>query len=281
MKALALLIVPTVWLAVAADPPPPPPPPAKEPKAASAPLREQYLLAAKKYEFFLDKDKKVPLAFEPNPVFSWSNDDDWSGDVFVWAAGGRPRVIGCVLSGPGKPGRLAFHEFHALSPDPLGPAAMTAGYTWAPAGVEFRKLAGAPAATAAARLPQMRAAARDLAAWMEADGKWELRLLPRPLMRYQPADGDVIDGALFCWVWTKGTDPEVVVAVECHRTAAGPLEWRFAPIRFSNRELWLKSGDREVWRVPPHREEGGDPWTEAYTTRYAGRIALPPPKKDE
>ena len=70
---------------------------------AASPLREQYQLAAKKYEFFLDADRKVPLAIESKPVFSWSSDNDWSGDVFVWTARGRPQVIGCVLSAPGKP----------------------------------------------------------------------------------------------------------------------------------------------------------------------------------
>lgn len=276
MKPLALLIAPLVCLAARADDPPP------DREKPLGPLREQYQLAAKKYEFFLDKDKKKPLTLEPKPVFSWSNDDDWSGDVFAWTAGGRPRVLGCILSGPGKDSRPAFHEFAALSSDPLGPAQMTAKYEWTPAAVEFRKIDGAPAATPAGRLTQMRAAARDLSAWMEADGKWELRLLPQPLMRYQPADGDVIDGALFCWVWTKGTDPEVIVAVECHRTADKALEWRLAPVRFSNRELWLKSGDRELWRVGAHRDERGDTWTDAYTTRYAGRITLPKvePKKD-
>lgn len=275
MKTLALLILPIVWLAARAAEPPAAPDKEKEPLS---PLREQYQLAAKKYEFFLDKDKKVPLALEPKPVFSWANDDDWSGDVFVWTAGGKPRVIGCILSGPGKEDRPAFHEFHTLSPDPLGPAAMAAKFTWTPAGVEFRKQDGAPAATPAGRLPQMRNIARDLSAWMEADGKWELRLLPQPLMRYQPAEGDVIDGALFCWVWTKGTDPEVIVAVECRRTADKKLEWWIAPVRYSNRELWLKSGDRELWRVPVHRDERGDTWSNPYTTRYAGRITLPPKK---
>ena len=279
MKPLATLLAPLVCLAALADDPPP----GKGPKAASGPLREQYKLAAEKYAFFLDKDKKTPLTFEPTPVFSWANDDDWSGDVFMWTAGGRPRVLGCILSGPGKATRPSFHEFHALAPEPLGPAAMTAKFEWAPAAVEFRKVDGAPAATPAGRLAQMRGIARDLSAWMEVDKReWELRLLPQPMTRYQPAEGEVIDGALFCWVWTKGTDPEVVVAVECHRTAAKALEWRVAPVRFSNRELWLKQGDRELWRVPPHRHERGPTWGEAYTTRYAGEIALPKvePKKD-
>jgi hypothetical protein len=269
MRTVAFLLVPLACFVARGDDAP-------REKDKPSPLREQYQLAAKKYEFFLDKDQKVPLTFEPEPVFSWAQDDDWSGDVFVWTAKGRPQVIGCALSGPGKPDRPSYHEFHTLSPDPLGPAEMTAKYKWAPkAGVEFKKLEGAPAATAAGRLPQMRALSRELHAFMEADGKWELRLLPQPLLRYQPTEGDVIDGALFSWVWTKGTDPELIVAVECHRTDKG-LEWRYAPVRFTNREVWLTHDDKEVWRVPFHREEGTDPCTGIYTTRHAGKITLPP-----
>lgn len=276
MKVWALVLVLFCGIALRAEDPDPR---EKEaPKGAASALREQYQLAAKKYEFFLDADKKVPLALEPKPVFSWANDDDWSGDVFVWTAKGRPWVIGCMLSGPGKTERPSYHEFHSLAPDPFAPAEMTAKYKWAPkVGVEFQKLDGAPAATAAARLPQMRAISRDLHAFMEASGKWELRLLPQPLLRYQPTEGPVIDGALFTWVWTKGTDPELIVAVECHKTDKG-LEWRFAPLRFSNRELWLTRADKEIWRVPVHREAGTDTWTDLYTTRYAGKITLPPPK---
>ncbi len=271
MKVSALLFVLGSGIVLLADEPP-----ARD-KEAPNPLREQYQLAAKKYEFFLDKDQKVPLTFEPKPVFSWSQDNDWSGDVFVWTAKGRPHVIGCVLSGPGTPTRSSYHEFHSLSPDPLGPARMTAKYTWAPEkGIEFKKLDGAPAATAADRLPQMRAIGREFKVHMKADGEWELRLLPQPIYRYQPTEGPVIDGALFAWVWTKGTDPELIVAVECHRTDKG-REWRFAPVQFTNREIGLKHGDKEIWRVPAYNEGRDDPHTRAYTTRYAGEIT-PPPK---
>jgi hypothetical protein len=273
MRISALLMGPIVCLAVRADDAP-------REKEGANPLREQYRLAAKKYEFFLDKDRKVPLTLEPKPVFSWSQDDDWSGDVFVWTAKGRPQVIGCILSGPGKPDRPAYHEFHTLAVDPIAPAEMTGKYRWAPeTGVEFLKLAGAPAATPAARLTQMRAIARNFKAFMEANGKWELRLIPQPLYRYQPTEGPVVDGALFTWVWTKGTDPEVIIAVECHRTKTG-LEWRYALLRFSNRELWLKHGDKEVWRVPSHNEGGKEAQTDIYTTRYAGKI-MPLAEKKE
>lgn len=270
MKALVLLTMPLLCLAARGDDPPAPG------KDEKSPLREQYRLAAQKYEFFLDPDRKVPLKFEPKPVLSWAQDDDWSGDVFVWTAKGRPQVVGCVLSGPGKAGRPAFHEFHTLATEPLGPAEMTANYRWAPAaGIEFKKLDGTPAAQPAGRLPQMRAIARDLHAHMKADGEWGLRLLPQPLLRYQPTEGEVIDGALFAWVWTKGTDPELIVAVECHRTKQG-LEWRYAPLRFTNREVWLTHDGKEVWRLPFHREEGKEVCTGVYTTRPAGTIIVPP-----
>ena len=47
----------------------------------------------------------------------------------------------------------------------------------------------------------------------------ELRLLPQPLYRYEPNDGDspMVDGAVFGYVWTIGTDPEVLLVVEARR----------------------------------------------------------------
>ena len=142
MKSLVLLSVPVLCLAARGDDPPPPD------KEAPNALREQYQLAAKRYEFFLDTDRKVPLMFEPKPIFHWSSDNDWSGDVFVWTSNGRPLVVGCVLSSPTKPQRTEIHEFHALSAEPLSPVEMAAKYRWAPkAGVEVQKLDGVPAAT--------------------------------------------------------------------------------------------------------------------------------------
>jgi hypothetical protein len=106
-----------------------------------------------------------------------------------------------------------------------------------------------PADTPAQRLAQMRQIMDDFSAYMEANGKWELRLLTRPLMRYQPVDSDIVDGALFTYIWPKGTDPELLMLLECRKTKAG-VEWRFAPARFSTREMWLKRDGNEIWRCP-------------------------------
>lgn len=214
-------------------------------------IRSFYAETAAKYEFFRDADKKEPLKLVTTPVFKWSTDDDWSGDVFVWTFAQRPEMIGCILSGPKNENtRDAYQEFHLLGEKPIASADMLSRFRWAPvAGLETRPVAGtaAPAETAQLRLTQMRQILRDFTGYMEANGEWELRPLPQPLMRYQPVDSDVVDGALFAYIWPKGTDPELILLLECRKTATG-LEWRYAPARFSTRALWLKHAGKEVWR---------------------------------
>jgi hypothetical protein len=213
----------------------------------------------------------------------WATDDDWSCDVFVWTHKGRPEVIGCILSGPGNDAqRLLFHEFHLLAEKPIAPTQLLTPHTWEPKdGVALRPVKDAPppAKTAAARLTQMRQLSREFTAHMEANGEWALRLLPQPLLRFGDDNGDVIDGSLFAWVWPKGTDPELILLLECRKTDTGPA-WHFTPIRFSNRPLWLKRGGEEVWRVDTHREPKG-PTDLVYTTDFARNIPREPPAETE
>lgn len=212
-----------------------------------------------------------PLKQANEPIMRWSNDDDWSGDVFAWTHGGRPEVIGCILSGPFNDLRYIYHEFHLLAQKPIAPANVQDGRRWEPAeGLQVERLANAdrPADNVAARLVQMRKIARGFTAHMEANGTWELRLLTQPLMRYGDDKSEVIDGALFTYVWTKGTDPELILLIECRRDDQ-ELAWCYAPVRFSNRSLWLKRDDKEVWRADSHREPEGKVTTQLYTTAFA------------
>jgi len=238
-------------------------------------VRRQYRDDAEQYVFQADTERQQTLKLLEKPVLRWATDDDWSGDVFVWMLEGQPSVIGCILSGPGgQTSRNVYDEFHLLAERPIAPVGLQTGRRWEPEGGLARTaLADAPrpADSAAGRLVQMRQIARDFSAHMEADGKWELRLLPQPLLRYgdeKTGQSGVIDGALFTWVWSKGTDPELIMLIECRRTDSGPA-WHYAPVRFSNRPLWLKHGQREVWRVDSHREPSGGTTTLIYTTAYA------------
>ena len=253
-------------------------PPADDAKPKGDALRTYYAKTAAKYEFFHDEARKQPLKLVEKPVMTWTNDGDWSGDVFVWMRDDQPEVIGCPLTGPTetKTQRIAFQEFHLLAEDPIAPADMLGQLRWAPKeGLKRSVLEGAPdpAETPALRLAQMRQLLRDFTAQMQADSLWELRLLPQPLVRYQPKEGAVVDGALFTFVWTNGTDPELILLLECRKTKDG-LAWYFAPVRFTYRELWLKYHDKEVWHGPFHH----DPPSESeliYTTHFLDRIVDP------
>lgn len=242
-------------------------------KPAADPVREAYQQDAEKCAF-VSADGR-PLTLVKEPVLRWSNDDDWSGDVFVWTHAGRPEVIGCILSGPFDQLRYVYHEFHLLAAKPIAAATVQDGRRWQPAeGLKREPLPDAPqpAASRAARLAQMRKLARTFIAQMEADGRWELRLLPQPLMRYPDGEGDVVDGALFCYVWTKGTDPEVILLLECRREGE-TLAWHYAPALFTNRQVWLRLDGREVWHAEPHQEPAGKLTTKTYTTAFARSIA--------
>jgi hypothetical protein len=253
-------------------------PPANSPPQNVDTLRGFYAKTAAKYEFFHDLGKQQPLKLVDKSVMAWTNDGDWSGDVFVWKHGERPAVIGCILTGPANDkSRIAFQEFHLLSEDPIAPADMQGEFRWAPQeGLALRPLPGAPqpAETPVLRLAQMRRLMAEFSAHMQADSTWELRLLSQPLLRYQPKEGPVVDGALFTYVWTKGTDPELILMLECRKTKEG-LAWFYAPVRFTNREVWLHHRDNEVWRGAFHREQEGRESTGIYATRYLATIPDP------
>jgi hypothetical protein len=216
-----------------------------------------YVKEAAEYSMAVESAPKKELEFKKEPIFEWSNpvrSGVQQGVVFLWLRDGRPAALGCVFSQPeARPaGRRVFHEFHALDPEKLLVKRPTDALNeWKPqAGLERKELPdfGAPAATAAARLVQMRRLAQEFTGH-EVDGegkKWDLRLLPAPLYRYPEARSGVIDGALFTLVSEAGTDPEVLLLIEA-RAVDGKLRWEHAFGRFSDRSLYVQRKDKEVW----------------------------------
>jgi hypothetical protein len=242
-------------------------------ESASKDLQKLYQSDAEAYEFFADAAKKQPLTFVSKPLMHWASPDDWSGDVFVWTNRGRPEIVGCMLSGPATGGRLIFHEFHALTLSPMPTQQLGGGRTWAldkPA-IELQLLKDAPlpAETPAARLTQMRALSREFSVVMQAgEQPWELRLLPQPIYRYERPEDERgwLDGGLFTWVWTTGTDAEVLLLLEA-RMHEGEYRWHYTPVRLTNREVTMKHHDRVIWQVSAHTEQGSAV-TRPYTTFY-------------
>jgi hypothetical protein len=220
-------------------------------------LHEAYLKDASEYDFFLDDAKKQRLKLLRDPVMRWTSGGDYKGEVYVWTHQGTAAVVGCIFSGPqGKTSRSVMHEFHSLAPNPLHAGARGGtGWLSQEPGIRLEPLADAPepAKNQVRRLTQMRDIARRFTSQVDRENaRSEMRLLPQPIYRYEVADegSPVVDGAVFAFVWTAGTDPEVLLVIEARRTDQG-VRWFYAPARFTNREAWLKYQDREVWRAEP------------------------------
>ena len=223
-----------------------------------ASLRTFYLQRAEAMRFS-KPDSEKPFALEKKPVLTWTSTGDglWSGDVFVWAGDSRPEVIGCIGSWPiDENTRGVFEEFHSLSTGPLGETDLDDSLKWKSEspGVAMADIPGAdvPASDARRRLSQMRRLTDRFKAHMSIkNAPEELRLLTQPLYRYSGISSTVVDGAIFAYVTTAGTDPEVLLLLECHKEGV-TQKWMYAPVRFTHRELWLKLDDAEVWRVTNH-----------------------------
>lgn len=229
-----------------------------EPPAAS--LQKLHTQEAESYRIYRDEAHTQPLELRLKPVFNWTNlagADSQYGHLFVWTFAGRPEAIGTIFStrAADTKKRKLIHEFHTLSSQRLYPVTPeTSSYRWEPkTGIVLTPAEEAPAVAGSAtqRLQQMRSLARSFAAesWAQDGKTWELRLLTTPLLQYQPASGEVLEGALFAMVSSAGTDPEVLLLIEARHPADDPKSWTWctAALRFSDRDLTIKRNDRLVW----------------------------------
>jgi hypothetical protein len=146
---------------------------------------------------------------------------------------------------------VIMHEFHALGPLRIAARLNDSDHQWLPqAGVPLNSLPDAPAPTATARqrANQMREIAREFTAHTIDDVKarWQLRLLSRPLYRYEKAEGDLIDGALFAFVSDAGTDPEIVLVLEAVKNGE-KATWQYRTVRLSISSLYVQYKGKDVW----------------------------------
>lgn len=237
-------------------------------KVAAAPaagLHEKLLALCRKdvesYRVTLPETPSEPLT--AREVMKWTNPvrDNQIGVVHGWLRGGRVEAVSSVFNGPVERGDVQImHEFVSLSTGRLT-AARNGKTVWQPArpglAPQLLERADRPDKTRPARLRQIRALAKEFSAYSlspYADkSRWELRMLPQPLYRYDAGDreegatsGDVLDGALFAFVSTAGTDPELLLVIEARR-ASGEWRWEFGGARLSDNSLFLEHRQKTVW----------------------------------
>jgi hypothetical protein len=198
----------------------------------------------------------------PQPVLRWRNvvrGQEGEAMLVVWSHNGRPAAMASIYPWQGK----MLHEFDSLSREKKLIARDKDRVIWSPktAGLEFKDVPNAPspAKTHPERLRQMKLIAGRFKATMtgwQADDtdQEELRLLPRPLYRYdlknaKDPDPNLLDGALFAYV--QGTDPEVVLILEAIGTAEKSA-WQYAFARATSGGLEVKLGREVVWTAKKH-----------------------------
>lgn len=229
--------------------------PAAEPDAGlGKKMLPIYVKEAETYSLAVESAPTKILELKKEPIFEWLNPDRnaQQGALFLWLRDGRPAALACIFSQPHEklPGRQIMHELHALDSEKL--LVKRDEYNqWKPeAGLTRKELPDSPtpAATAGARLLQMRRLAQEFTGHSvdRDDKRWALRLLPTPLYRYPAAKTGVVDGALFALVSSAGTDPEVLLLIEAKQTD-GKMRWEYACGRFSDWDLHVQRKDKEVY----------------------------------
>ena len=250
---------------------------------------------AEQYEFQLDEAGHEKLKLEPT-VMTWTGEDykyafptiePISGEAYVWTYQGRAVVAGGIGSFPYASSRDFFHEFHVLTEWAPQPTAMLPQGvdTWRPTGELPRPIPDAPAPATGStpalaknrRLAQMRKLAQGFQGRTinpEGTRTANLRMLPAPIYRLDPKaletdKHNIVDGALFVFTGEVGTDPEMMLYIECRKTDGG-LEWTYVPAAMTYLEMWLEHEGKEVWHIPNYLSDERE---HNYITVTAERIS--------
>jgi len=218
------------------------------------------------------------LKWLQEPLMRFSITETVFGSVFIWLdSNNRPAIIGTIGSTEINGKDEGFSELHLLAPNKLRPITIDGRRpkTWRPIPMpetEPIKDAAAVAASAQLRINQMRTLARSYAVEMNGpDGRPTLlRLLPQPLYRYAESTPDR-DGALFAFVFTAGTDPELLLRIES-RQVEGKAVWCMQPLRFTWRSLQLLHNGDKVWEGKELATRDDSVQTTPYITTLTNEI---------
>jgi hypothetical protein len=192
---------------------------------------------------------KTTLTFASKPVLRYS--DPTRGlsqtaptnvllDASVWRLGseGRPTALVTIEIYEAPDGsRVLSYEFLSLSELTYAMKHKTEKIRWDPASSALKLVempdAPKPAASAAARLVQMRQLVRRFAAKERINKESiECRLMAQPIDRYKSEAEKISDGAIFAFA--NGTNPEAGIVFETDGE-----RWRYGTLRLTSAELTI------------------------------------------
>lgn len=189
----------------------------------------------------------------PQPIMVWSNPAtfDQKGIVLVWMHQNRPQLVATVFQSMHPDGQRIMFEGHSLATGAFeGILKETRFWNIAKPGVEFHEVKElSPAPVATRRQLQMRQLARDFEVVLtnDDDSKQTLRLLPTPVLTYEPNVDTCLDGAMFAFAAT-GTDPDAFLLIETVRKN-NAMQFQYGFARFHFRDLVATRKNETVWHV--------------------------------
>jgi hypothetical protein len=221
---------------------------------------------------------RLPLDGHEQPIFRLMDPtrDYPDGTVWAWPAQGRPAAL-LTLSVFDNGSVNWLYEFVSFSAGPVG-ADFGGGVGWSSQRPGWEPLefsdAPTPADSARGRLRQMRALAGRFEAveLLPPPERFQLRLLPQPMLRYSDPAAGQLDGAIFSLC--HGTNPEVLLVIEAAQGAEGAARYQYALAPNTIAELEVKLDGKQVWTRPYIRF--GDA-----TAEGPYHIAVLPPSAEE
>lgn len=231
-------------------------PPSRTEPPSGAQIRAERMAYMRKkvaeYRLFLGAESRHELKLKLEPVYRWTwlIRDIPDGATFVWTCDGRPEAVTQVFLQT-KPKHQWIHSFSSLSEEPLR-AEHDEKSIWSPTkgGVKLERVPGAPtpATSPVLRRRQMRSILDTLDASVDLGGQgaYQLREVPRPIIRYADSESNIIDGAIF--TLSEGTNPKLLLILEARGPASGNWHYAIAPVTIHKAKASLAK--TEVFRVP-------------------------------
>jgi hypothetical protein len=208
------------------------------------------------------KTRKAPLM--EAPILRFNDPAREFHDATLWAWGDKGRPV-CLLAIE----QYGNQWFECIS---LADGTLTADadkLKWRPksAGIELKPFPDAPppAKSAPRRVAQMKDLLGKLTAYEvgKTGSRYELRLMARPLHRYQDPEAGLQDGAIFAFAY--GTNPELLAVIEARGTA-DKSQWEVGFTRCGTAEPHVLLDKTELFTLPYARgTTAADPyWNFSY-----------------
>jgi hypothetical protein len=238
-------------------------------KAAKERAREERLAAMRQIaERFTvqvteeDKSRQVPLL--EAPILRFNDPAREFHDATLWAWGDKGRPV-CLLAIE----QYGDQWFECISLTDGTLAADADKLKWRPkaAGLTLAPLPDAPppAMSSARRMAQMKELLGKLSTYEvgKTGSRYELRLMARPLHRYQDPQAGLQDGAIFAFAY--GTNPELLAVIEARGTES-ESKWGVGFARCGTAEPHVLLDKTEIFTLPYARgTTAADPyWNFAY-----------------